>query len=424
MSKSKKSVERVKTAMIILLTISALLLGWQTRLFNDIVNIIPIFGSVAELMRGAAGTEISGGTQIMEASRPLCIVITNKEGERFGARYDTDARNAVYDRISSIMGEALGSAAAPSEISEDEWRGALGGLGVYFEYNVPVKLSILDGWLGAGRYETMEDTSIRRLVVAIGEDKSRFYYQNDENGLFYGADTASAAGKAQELEIYSGNGAFFAFETGTAGAENAPYMLITDERNHPDLKASAAGGAEELLELSLAALGHGNETHADFREGDALRWIGTKFNIAGDALGRVSYRNSEAPRQDEGRRDLTEGETIELARMMVADTIGSLCGTAEVFFDSIEYGARGSVSVIFAYFAAGGRVFLFEDGCAARITLASGVITEAELNYRSFSFDGEYTRLLPEIQALAAAGGEFALYYSDTGSERLQPFWS
>lgn len=423
MSKTNKAVERVKTALIVLLTISALLLGWQTGLYHDVANSIPFIGSFADFVMGSSGAEISSGTQIREAARPMCIVITSKDGGRFGARYDTDARNAAYDRVISIVGETLGSAARPTEVGEDEWRNALSGPGVYFEYYMPVKLSILDGWIDARMPDTTEDALVRRLVVAIGEDRSRLYYQDDESGLFYGADTASAAGKAQELDVFSANGAIFAFETGTTGAGNAPYVLITGERDFPNLRASAAGSAEELLEISVSALGHGHETHTVFQEMDGTRWVGTQFNIIVDSFGRVLYRNSDVPRQGEWQSAPGEGQSIELARMLVAETIGAVCGDAEVFYDSSEYGARGSISVYFTYFAAVGCVVLSDDEYAAKITLVAGVVTEAELNYRNFTFDGEYTRLLPEIQTLAAAGGEFTLFYSDTGAERIQPSW-
>jgi hypothetical protein len=35
----------------------------------------------------------------------------------------------------------------------------------------------------------------------------------------------------------------------------------------------------------------------------------------------------------------------------------------------------------------------------------------------------EATSLLPELQTLAAAGGEFILCYSDAGADTLTPFW-
>jgi hypothetical protein len=427
LSKAGRAAEWIKTALIVLLTASALLLGWRTQLFNDVNSTFPFFGSVAGLMRGTTGTGEASGVALKEAARPLVIVITNEDGDRFGVRYDSDERNAIYDRTSSIVGEALGSASAPAEISEDEWRAALSRAGVYFEYASPVRLSVLDGWLGAQMpdiAEAAEDAFLRRICVAFGEDRSRIYYQDIGSGLFFGADTASAAGKAQELEMYSPNGAVFAFELGITGAEDAPYMLIMHGRDHPDVRASAPGSAVELLDITLAAFGHSNEVYTTFPEGDgALRRIGTRFNIMVSAQGGVTYRRIDAPALDRERRALNESEMIERARVIVADTIGGVCGNAEVFFESLEYVAEGSYSVVFNYYIAGGGVFLFEDGYAARITFTSGVVMNAELNYRHLARTYEYTRLLPERLALAAAGGEFMLYYSDTGAETMQPSW-
>ena len=117
--KSKRFVEWFKTGLIVLLIASALLLGWQTKVFNEFFSAIPFFSNIAELVRGATstGSTETGGASFTEATRPLVIVITNERGERYGARYDTGARNSVYDRTSSIMGEALGSASTPSEIN-------------------------------------------------------------------------------------------------------------------------------------------------------------------------------------------------------------------------------------------------------------------------------------------------------------------
>lgn len=424
MSRTKTAGEKIKTGLIVLLSASALLLGWQTRLFNEFVSNISFFGNVAELMKGASGTVDSGGASLKEAARPVTIMITSGEGERYVVKYDTDARNAAYDRVSSIVGEAFGSAFAWSEISEDEWRSALSDPGVYFEYMTPVKLSVLDGWLYARMPESVADTLLRRVAVATAENRSRIYYQDDESGLFYGADTQLAAGRAQELEIYSENGAVFAFESGIAGSENAPYMLLMPNTEHPNLRAAAAGSTEDLLDAALAALGYGNEKYTTFSEGEGvLRRVGTQFNIGADLFGRIMYRNTENLQPTEEQRTINESQMIEQARAIISDTIGSMCGSAEVFFDSIEYSARQSVSLYFAYHIAGGRIHLFEDGYAAKVSIVSGIITEVELNFRNYSLNGEYIKLLPERQALAAAGGEFVLCYSDTGSERLLPSW-
>ena len=423
----KRAVKLGKTALIVLLTASALLLGMRTRLFDDIFKTIPFFGNVAVFVRGSGAADSApSGTILKEAAQPLTIVITNEDGERYGVRYDTALRNAVYDRTSSILGEALGSATASREISEDEWRAALSGPGVYFEYISPVTLSILDGWLIRARIpSTAGDASLRRVFVAFGEDRSSVYYQNNDNGLFFAADTASSAGKAQELEIYSPNGALFAFETGIPTAENAPYTIIMQESLHSEIRVLPQHTTDELVTMTLDALGHGNETYTPrFDSEGALVHVGIQFNITTSAFGHVAYRRTDMAQPDSTAHILSDSQAIEMARLVVGDTINSVGSSAEVFFEKLEYGISGARTVFFGYYIAGGRIHLQDDRYAAWITIVDGTITELELVYRSFAFTGEQTRLLPERQALASAGGEFILSYTDTGVERLQPSWT
>ena len=424
--KGKRLIEWLKTGLIVLLTASALFFGWQTKVFNDLFSVIPLFGNVANLVRGAsgAGSAEPGRASFLEAARPLVIVITDEQGERYGVKYDTGERNAVYNRTSSILGDALGSASSSIEITESEWRDALSCRGVYFEYLLPLKLSILDGWLGAPLPDAMGDVSVRRVFVAFGEDKSMVYYQDSDSGLFFVAETASSAGKAQELDIYTANNAQFAFETGIGAADDAPYVLIMPVRDYADVLATSAGSADELLDIVIDAMGHSNEIYSEFYPSEGvLGRIGTQFSIRADAIDRVVFRNTDyLPANSQGQSP-GDNEIIERARIIVADTIGSIDSGAEVFYESIEYGAEGMRTVFFGYYIAGGRIHLFDEGYAARITFAGGVVTEAELNFRSFSQSGEYTSLLPERQALASAGGEFILCYYDTGAERLQPMW-
>ena len=425
-AKNKRLIEWIKTALIALLAASALFLGWQTGLFNDFFGAIPVFGNFAKLVKGAAGTGSSnpGGATFMEAARPLTIVITNEQGERYGVRYDTVARNAVYERTISILGETLGSASEPIEISEMEWRAALSESGIYYEYLLPVKLSVLGGWLGARLPETAGDASIRRVCIAFGEERSRVYYQDSDSSRFFAATTALSAGKMQELDIYSPNEARFAFETGISAAENAPYALIMQGNEYSDIHADSAGSAETLLDITRDAMGHSNEIFTLFYPGDgSLGYLGTQFNIRVDAFDRVIYRNTDNSASNGVPQASTESEMIERARIIAADTIGAIESGAEIFYETLEYSAGGSCSVYFGYYIAGGCIYLYDDGYAARITFTGGIVSEMELRFRSYTLSGEYTNLPPERLALAAAGGEFMLCYYDTGTERLHPAW-
>ncbi|MCL2366129.1 MAG: hypothetical protein FWC75_03675 [Oscillospiraceae bacterium] len=406
-----------------LLAISSMFLAWQAGFFNGVVTAFPVIGNTLELIRGTGGGQVElRGAAITEAARPLCIVVTDADGARFGVRNNSELRNVVYDRASGIIGEALGSAAAHTQVTQSEWRQALSSHSVFFEYVTPIRLSVLDGWLGARMSDTVEDVRVRRVFVSFGEERSRIYFQDYDSGLYFGADTASTAGKAQDLEIFSPNGVVFAFETQLRGSENAPYLLITQDAYHPDIQSMVAGSQQEILTVVLNVFGHIHESHTTFFSGEDLMSLGAHFNFRiypdGHAIYRLTY--NVLP---EHVSALNMGEMIEQARSLVADSIGQKCGDAEVMFESIAYD-EGVYVVTFGYYVAGGRVYLFDDRHAARVTFDSGVVVEAELNFRNFSYTGTRTQLLlPQRQALAASDGEFILSYFDTGSEVLYPAW-
>ena len=420
----KRVAEWLKSIFIVILTASAIFLGQMTGLFNEFFGNVSFFGSNSGFVRstGTAPTD-TGTAHFKEAARPLTIVITTRNEERYGIKYDTTARNIIYDRTSSILGEALSSASSPIEINEEEWREALFYPGVYFEYIQPVKLSMLEGWLGVRLSTNIAETSLRRIFVAFTDDRSNVYYQDSDSGLFFCSETASAASKAQELDIYSDNGALFAFETSIDAAENSPYMLISRGNNHPDIRGVTSASIEELLELIQAVMEYGNETYIPYDNEGVFVRVGSQFNIRADEFGRVFYRRTDIAAPSGEEKVYGESAIIEKARAVVAETIGSYSSNAEVFFESMIYEAEDTASLYFSYFVAGGKIHLYEEGYAAKLVFVDGVIVEMELNFRSYTYNGDYTKLAPEKQILAAANAEFMLCYSDVGSERLQAAW-
>ena len=424
MSISRKTIELIKTILILLLALNGLFLAWRTGLFSDAIAAFPLIGNVAQFMRPTTSPEEPRATITQEAARPISIVITNEQGERFGVRSDTARKNSIYDSVVSIMGEAIGSASNFDEISAQQWREALSGPSVLFEYITPMNLQILIEWFGSGTSEIDEDAYVRHIFISFGEDRSRLYFRQYPSGRYFGADTASTAGKAQELSNYLPNGALFAFEIGDMGHDNAPYQLILPGTYHPDIRSDIASSQQEMLETALNVFGHYAEgLPTTYTSGDAIVGVGTQFNIRVSQDGQVLYRRTGAPEADVIEPDFTLSELIELARVIVENSVGEKSGEAEVKFEAIRY-VDGIYTVYFGYYIAGGRVYLHEDRHAAVIAVASGIVIDAELNFRSFFLSGDYTRLLPERQALAAAGGEFILSYSDTGQELIHPAWA
>ncbi|MCL2045241.1 MAG: hypothetical protein FWG88_02500 [Oscillospiraceae bacterium] len=424
-TKPRRFLEWIKTVVIVGLLASALFLGNATGLFNDFFATIPLVASITANRRnsGAATTD-SDGTHFIEASRPSAIVITLANGERYGLKYDIAMRNLIYDRTSSILGEALGSAALPREVEESTWREALLLPGVYYEYNYPIKLSILGSWLGAVVSDEIGDVSLRRVFVAFGNDRSSVYFQDAENGLFYSSETASSATKAQDIENYNENGTYFAYETNIYAASVAPYMLIFQGNNHPDIRASTIGSADEQLDYVLDILGYSGDTYLPYTIADVLVRAGAQYNIRADGQGCLFFRRTDfAPLNDEERLN-GELAIIEKARSLIAETIGNMGSGAEVFLEYMEYGNQDMLTLYFAYYIAGGRIHVYEDGYAGKLTFTDGILTEMELRFRSYSLSGAYTSLAPERQIFAAAKSEFTLCYIDTGADRIQPMWT
>jgi len=421
MSKYRKTIETIKTVLILLLTINGLFLAWQTGLFSDYYAAFPMVGNLVQVFRGTTSLPEPDGTIIKEAARPAVIVITDSNGERFGVRNDIDTLNSVYDRTITVLSEGLGSAFAASQITEDEWRAALSNPGVYFEYIVPVRLSVLGAWLGTRVPDIFEDYEIRRLIISFEDKVNRIYFQVHSSGLYFSAETASATGKPQELNMYSPNGAMFAYETGFVDSE-APYMLIMPGVYHPNIRSLSVGSQDSLLDEALIIFGHYAEAAPRILSGDVLICVGTEFNISVFPDGRVVYRRTSDDFADDAANSLSTIELIERARAITADSVGLTSGDASVQFEAFEYD-NGEFSVFFGYYIAGGRVYLNNDSFASTITFSSGEITFAELNFRNFTLTGEYSRLLPERQVFAAAGGEFILSYFDTGPEVLLPSW-
>ncbi|NLA86176.1 MAG: hypothetical protein GX847_02610, partial [Clostridiales bacterium] len=119
-----------------------------------------------------------------------------------------------------------------------------------------------------------------------------------------------------------------------------------------------------------------------------------------------------------------ESGAVELARRVVAESVGKYCGdAARVYFDTVRTEGPNSYLVTFTYIAAGGRVYLGRDRHAAAVTVTDGTVSKMSLCFRSFSIAGEENGLLPEIQAAAATGGAFMLCYTDGGDGVFKPSW-
>lgn len=95
----KRTVERLKSAAIVLLILSAFVLGRQTGLFDQLLE----FSSGS-----AAGPAEERDEQTLQAATvPFAAVATGESGIHYGVKDDDAAVGELYASVSNILGERL-----------------------------------------------------------------------------------------------------------------------------------------------------------------------------------------------------------------------------------------------------------------------------------------------------------------------------
>ncbi|MDR0905196.1 MAG: hypothetical protein LBN00_03310 [Oscillospiraceae bacterium] len=402
---SRAAKEKIKTALIAVLLVTAVLLAQFTGIFGELTE------GFKRAPAGGASAPIDDGTVSVEAARPTVIVVTDAAGARAVAKYDSAAVDTVYERTVSLMGEALSSADEIRRCPEDEWRQALSRSNVMFEYYNAAPLELIGKWLGAQNGFDVGELPVSRLCFAWGG--SKLYFQSGDG--FYRAETASLGGEVSVAGEYRAENAY-QFELDADSS--APYLILTADAHHPTLITSNPFERTENTTAILAAFGVDGTQKAGYTESDGTQvYVSNVFTVSVSTDGILTYHRSAAT-NDSNAIGVVDG--VELARVAAQRVLDAYSGDARVRFSGAS-GTGNKLTVTFDYFLAGGRVFLPKSDNAAAVTITNGTITEMTLCFRAYAADAE-TMLLPERQTLAA-GGDFRLGYSDAGGGVASPFW-
>lgn len=418
MSNQKSKKEKIKNIVIILLVLSAVVLGWESRLFGNSSADVGISELLNRIFQGA-GDE--NDKKAAGAVMPVCIAVTDSGGVHSAVRYDMAELCRLYDKTVPILSGALHASRPPSEIDSSAWQSALTAPGVYFEYLSPVKLSVLSRLIGSEVSGGWGDIPVRCICVSYQNGKNRLLYSDCNTGKFYAANTAAPDGIESLTESIGISSSVFAFECGIQTLKNPYCLLMPDVSTHPEIEVKNPLTNEKTQADVLAGLGVAR-TNSPLTESGALVYVENAFKVRLLSDGTVIYRL--AGDAVDTSPVLNESAAIEKAWDAVSASIGKYCGKdAYVYFDSVTRTEDNGYRVEFNYMVAGGRVRFGGDGCAATVTVKDGAITEMELRFRSFSVSDTQRELLPEIQAAAASSGTFMLAYDDVGSEKLEPVW-
>jgi hypothetical protein len=424
----KRLTETIKSVAIILLIFSAGFLASATGLFTDLFVNLPLFniiegsGSNTDLQPGSADS-------YQQAALPTAMAVRGTSGLRYGVEYNSRNIEDLYNNFKTELGEALGSASIPEKTNENEWRDALTGQGVYFDYGTAIPLDALARWLGTALINDSGNSARRLVIKSCGDNGVALYCMDGEGNTWRCETKAAWSGIADELDAYLPNGAMFAYEK-TALSDAEPYNLILNEL--PELyKLNASGSAFNInsntAETASELLGVSMYGDSSYRESDGtVVYLDDSGTVKLRADGYLSYNAS-----DEG--GLTEADNIadmvEASRSILSEIHETFSGDEKLLLTDISEEAD-TCTISFGYFVEGAEVKYGSRSAGAALFKDKSLI-QLEIKIRSYKINDEKAQLLPEYQAAAIAadmskGSEVKLIWPDSGrgTADISPKWN
>ena len=422
-------VERAKSALIVLLLVSAGYLAIEAQLFVGMGSFLSSTTTITD------DGELSHNIQ-SDAARPvrMAVILSEKNGRMYGMQYNQAGTDAMFLGASTLLKEALNSVGEPYKVSRTDWETALTtSPSIYFDLLGQVPLSVLSGWL-SGKEDALMVGVARRIVLTVQDDQVVLLYQQGDGDAFYGC-VVSAVDRAQLDAFvvgYFGNGAQFAFESEQL-SEIDPYTMVLQESPRPNEYINTIPVKPDVnFNVLLDVLNFYEETNHIYEapEGTKVRNGMDTLLITHDGEVRYEAQSGEASRYPvlNARRVPNAFDVVEVCREILNQTISRYCGEARLSLLSVTE-ENGKWLVRFGYTLNGIQVLMTDGGEAAEFVVSDTGIESFTLRFRNYMPTGERTMVLPEVQAAAAveamgeSGSELMLAYHDSGAGLVQASW-
>lgn len=418
----RRLIEWGKNVLILLLSVSAIYLLTMTPLVQD--------SGLLDLFSSRDNREEDGNVVVLTAAAHPSRMAVVGHGGRYGVQYDQNTVDELFARLGPLLGEGLVSSGDPQVISENRWQEALSQLCIYFDFDRSIPLAALGSWLHPEGECALKGTARRILLSAGDGDQVRLCYQDEENGQFYSCTTGLSRALHLDslMESVEGNDARFAFESEELSQLLHPYTLVTEAGGGEIYAVSNPLAAANVVGAVLKELSFGNESHVSISGGDAYLDGGARLEVSDS--GSITYSDGQRQKYPVTAVDEqpTVAEMIEAARQLAERTVGTRCGDARIYLESVRETEDGCW-VRFGYRLNGSAVWLYEDGWAAEFLIQDGYISHFTLHFRSYAATGSETMLLPMDRAAVMLPGltdevrELVIQYRDRGGAEVSPIW-
>jgi len=303
----------------------------------------------------------------------------------------------ILAKTIDFMGKAIGSASIPEEITEGEWRAALSGIGVYYDYLGNIPLSAIALWQN---YEPPYHMNalVRRLVLAVEDKEVALYYVNQSNDRFYRCSTAvERESLLNQIETYKPNGCAFAFELN--GLSPKPMGELFIFKASPVLRMAGSSPVKDRekafgVMLDVFDISPGSRKSPQNLSDTFLAVDGSRSFSLSSGCEAIYSDNREVAGNGIAiyvpQGEPSVADIIERVRVIAVKTAGATAKEAELFLKDIKHDVSArTYTLSFGYVLNGVPILLSDSSDAAVFRIEDGVLTYARIVLREFTLEND-----------------------------------
>lgn len=352
---------------------------------------------------------------LSSAAQPIAVTLRNTAGRR-SAQYDFDALDMLNGQLGMFLAQALDSASELQRTEQTEVLDALSRMSVAFCYPDRISPQTAAAWLSV-RAPQAQDA--QWYILAQEGEAVRLYLVGD--GCFTAQTSLPAGMLAAQLESYTTDSSFFAFEDRTGRYETLDALsLITEPSVY---KGSFLNPCDARFIASLAGrLGfnpYGDARYVDNSGATHFTETACALSVSAQGVAELNVL-SEDPRFAAESAEQTD--RIEAARALLAELSGDALGEARLYLRSYREDGGDAVCTFACYLAG---VEISEPDGPAEVCFRGAQITSARVRVRTYSVSAVQQELLRSAQAAAitAPGSALRLLYIESSDGQLLVNW-
>lgn len=426
-ARSKKWIERIKSALIVLLMLSMtvlFLLTWSTDTASLPEGVRRVVGGVSRFFGG--GEEQA---PVVEGSRAEtygdAVYMTSAAISDDGLTRAMFAPDASLDEFASslrpLLADCLASAESPTEVSISDCIAATKRDGVFAAYSGTLKCSLLARIYGV-ECHSAGDSAADRVFLAVSDGKVELYAISDGRCWRFG--TAVDGARLDALcSVELGSRALWSCDLGFA--DDALAVYPSGDLRVPTATASSATVSDGTFGSMLEAFSMNPATNYRYTSAGGTQYVVEDSQLIAISVdGHIRYAfqgGGEVRAYSNPVR--SEDAAVEYCRTLLGTVASGATGDARLSLRSVDYGSDGRMTVRFGYTLGALPVYIDGSRDAAAFTFENGTLTSAHITLRRYSYDGESALMMPPVSA-AAIGSRALCYYDSSDAGTLSPGWT